>query len=117
MLLRLPRAWEIRQIAEVSIKREQLLNEFVPDDVCPLGAQLFMDTPNQVDRVDSKDNFLVEGTPLLTVDDVFLDSLEGQTTPMTEIVFQDTKLLSVNQLLESVLETTYQVWTIVCNST
>ena len=46
--------------SEVSIKKEQLLNEFVPDDVCPLGAQLFMDTPNQVDRVDSKDNFLVE---------------------------------------------------------
>ncbi|KAJ6741815.1 putative EXPRESSED-RELATED [Salix viminalis] len=95
--------------SEVSIKQEQLLNEFLPDDVCPLGAQLFMDTPNQVDRVDSKDNFLVEGTPHFTVDDVFLDSLEGQTTPMTEIVFQDTKLLSVNQLLESVLETTHQV--------
>ncbi|KAJ6408239.1 hypothetical protein OIU84_011535 [Salix udensis] len=104
-------AKSLRNLAnsDVSIKQEQLLNEFLPDDMCHLGAQLFMDTPNQVDRVDSKDNFLVEGTPLFTVDDVFLDSLEGQTTPMTEIVFQDTKLLSVNQLLESVLETTHQV--------
>ncbi|KAG6771288.1 hypothetical protein POTOM_022636 [Populus tomentosa] len=95
--------------SEVSAKREKLLDEFLPDDVCPLGAQLFMDTPNHIDQVDSKDNSLVEGTPLFTVDDVFLDSLEGQTTQATEIVFQYTNLLSVNQLLESVLETTHQV--------
>ncbi|KAJ6921236.1 protein SEMI-ROLLED LEAF 2 [Populus alba x Populus x berolinensis] len=95
--------------SEVSAKREKLLDEFLPDDVCPLGAQLFMDTPNHIDQVDSKDNSLVEGTPLFTVDDVFLDSLEGQTTQTTEIVFQYTNLLSVNQLLESVLETTHQV--------
>ncbi|KAL9398373.1 hypothetical protein Peur_007334 [Populus x canadensis] len=95
--------------SELSAKREKLLDEFLPDDVCPLGAQLFMDTPNQIDQVNSKDNSLVEGTPLFTVDDVFLDSLEGQTTQTTEIVFQATNLLSVNQLLESVLETTHQV--------
>ncbi|KAG6769203.1 hypothetical protein POTOM_024820 [Populus tomentosa] len=95
--------------SEVSAKREKLLDEFLPDDVCPLGAQLFMDTPNHIDQVDSKDNSLVEGTPLFTVDDVFLDPLEGQTTETTEIVFQYTNLLSVNQLLESVLETTHQV--------
>jgi hypothetical protein len=44
----------------------------------------------------------LQGTPLFTLDDVFLDSLEDQTTQTTEIVFQDTDLLSVNQLLESV---------------
>ncbi|CAK7342560.1 unnamed protein product [Dovyalis caffra] len=95
--------------SEVSTIREKLLNEFLPDDVCPLGAQLFMDTPNQIDQVDSKDESLVEDTPLFTVDDVFLDLLEGQTTQSTEIVLQDTDLLSVSQLLESVLETTHQV--------
>ena len=46
--------------SEVSAKREKLLDEFLPDDVCPWGAQLFMDTPNQIDQVDSKDNSLVE---------------------------------------------------------
>ncbi|KAL9336325.1 hypothetical protein Peur_070813 [Populus x canadensis] len=94
---------------EASTIQEKLLNEFLPDDVCPLGAQLFMDTPKQIDQVDSEDNSLMEGTPLFTLDDVFLDSLEDQTTQTTEIVFQDTDLLSVNQLLESVLETTQQV--------
>lgn len=94
---------------EASTIQEKLLNEFLPNDVCPLGAQLFMDTPMQIDQVDSEDNSLMEGTPLFTLDDVFLDSLEDQTTQTTEIVFQDTGLLSVNQLLESVLETTQQV--------
>ncbi|KAJ6968139.1 hypothetical protein NC653_036168 [Populus alba x Populus x berolinensis] len=94
---------------EASTIQEKLLNEFLPDDVCPLGAQLFMDTPKQIDQVASEDNSLMEGTPLFTLDDVFLDSLEDQTTQTTETVFQDTDLLSVNQLLESVLETTQQV--------
>ncbi|KAB5519501.1 hypothetical protein DKX38_023820 [Salix brachista] len=94
---------------EVSTIPEKLLSEFSPDDVCPLGAQLFMDTPKQTDQIDSKDNSPMEDTPFFTLDDVFLDSLEGQTTQTTEIVSQDADLLSVNQLLESVLETTQQV--------
>ncbi|KAJ6300460.1 hypothetical protein OIU76_021285 [Salix suchowensis] len=94
---------------EVSTIQEKLLSEFLPDDVCPLGAQLFMDTPKQTDQIDSKDNSPMEDTPFFTLDDVFLDSLEGQTTQTTEIVSQDADLLSVNQLLELVLETTQQV--------
>uniref|UniRef100_A0A6N2N925 Uncharacterized protein n=1 Tax=Salix viminalis TaxID=40686 RepID=A0A6N2N925_SALVM len=94
---------------EVSTTQEKLLSEFLPDDVCPLGAQLFMDTPKQTDQIDSKDNSPMEDTPFFTLDDVFLDSLEGQTTQTTEIVSQDSDLLSVNQLLELVLETTQQV--------
>ncbi|KAJ6756298.1 putative EXPRESSED-RELATED [Salix purpurea] len=94
---------------EVSTIQEKLLSEFLPDDVCPLGAQLFMDTPKQTDQIDSKDNSPMEDTPFFTLDDVFLDSLEGQTTQTTEIVSQDLDLLSVNQLLELVLETTQQV--------
>ncbi|KAJ6749790.1 hypothetical protein OIU85_000424 [Salix viminalis] len=87
---------------EVSTTQEKLLSEFLPDDVCPLGAQLFMDTPKQTDQIDSKDNSPMEDTPFFTLDDVFLDSLEGQTTQTTEIVSQDSDLLSVNQLLELV---------------
>ncbi|KAF9664732.1 hypothetical protein SADUNF_Sadunf16G0048700 [Salix dunnii] len=94
---------------EVSTIQEKLLNEFLPDDVFPLGAQLFMDTPKQTDQIDSKDNSPMEGTPFFTLDDVFLDLLEGQTTQTTEIVSQDADLLSISQLLESVLETTQQV--------
>lgn len=39
----------------MSIIREQLLNDFVPDDVCPLGAQ-FMDLPRTVYQFDPNDN-------------------------------------------------------------
>jgi hypothetical protein len=45
---------------ESSTIQEKLLNEFLPNDVCPLGAQLFMDTPMQIDQVDSEDNSLME---------------------------------------------------------
>ena len=45
---------------EVSIIQEKLLNEFLPDDVCPFGVQLFMNTPKQTDQIDSKDNSPME---------------------------------------------------------
>lgn len=37
--------------SELHSIKEQLLNEFLPDDICPLGAQ-FMDTPNKVYLID-----------------------------------------------------------------
>lgn len=41
---------------ESSTIRDQLLSEFIPDDVCPLGAQLFMDTPQKFYQVDSRNS-------------------------------------------------------------
>lgn len=41
--------------SELSNMKEQLLSEFLPDDVCPLGAQ-FMDNPNNIYLVDSKNS-------------------------------------------------------------
>lgn len=38
--------------SELSTIREQLVSEFLPDDVCPLGAQLFMDAPQKLYQVD-----------------------------------------------------------------
>lgn len=35
---------------------EKLENNFLPDDVCPLGAQLFMDTPGQIYQYILKNN-------------------------------------------------------------
>lgn len=40
---------------ESSIMKEQLLKDFLPDDACPLGAQLFRETPGQVYQFDSQD--------------------------------------------------------------
>lgn len=39
--------------SEFSSISEELLNDFIPDDVCPLGAQLFMDAPKKLYQVDS----------------------------------------------------------------
>lgn len=40
--------------------RQQLLNDFIPDDVCPLGAQLFLDAPTKVYQVESKSSTSME---------------------------------------------------------
>lgn len=52
MLLMTPKFFLLSQM---SVIREQLLNDFVPDDVCPLGAQ-FMDLPRTVYQFDPNDN-------------------------------------------------------------
>lgn len=99
--------------SELSTIREQLLNEFVPDDVCPLGTQLLMDSPHKLFQFDSKNNkSSEEACPLFTIDDeAFTDSFDSQTqtTPNLVLTRDVPNLLSVNQLLESVLETAHQV--------
>lgn len=41
---------------ELSSIKEELLNDFVPDDICPLGAQLFMEAPKKLYQVDFKNS-------------------------------------------------------------
>ncbi|KAJ4706418.1 ARM repeat superfamily protein [Melia azedarach] len=96
--------------SELSAIKEQLLNEFLPDDVCPLGAQ-FMDKPNKIYLINSKNSkSLKEIAPLFMLDDeAFTDPPEGQSKNNTELAVGMPSLLSVNQLLESVLETSHQV--------
>lgn len=45
---------------ESSTIKELLLKEFLPDDVCPLGAQLFLDTARPMYQLDSKENKPIE---------------------------------------------------------
>lgn len=40
---------------ETSIK-EKLLRDFAPDEACPMGALLSVETPDLMDQADSKDN-------------------------------------------------------------
>lgn len=97
--------------SESSTIREQLLSEFVPDDVCPLGAQLFMDTAHKIYQFDMKNSNTLEAAPFFAIDDdaSFPDSLESQTAHSAQLAMEIPDLLSVNQLLESVLETAHQV--------
>ncbi|KAK9283316.1 hypothetical protein L1049_011555 [Liquidambar formosana] len=97
---------------ESSSIREQLLNDFLPDDVCPLGAQLFNETPGKIYQFGLKDDeSLYEVGPLISTidDDVLPDAFESHTDPDLQLTLENPSLLSVNQLLDSVLGTTHHV--------
>ncbi|GMY18926.1 protein EFR3 homolog B [Fagus crenata] len=72
--------------SELSTIREQLLNEFLPEDVCPLGSQLFMGSPHKICQVDQKNSESVkEVAPIFSMDDDLLaDSFESQTKHNSE---------------------------------
>lgn len=94
--------------SKLSSIREQLLNDFLPDDVCPLGAQLFMDSMNPFDP--KHDKPVEEAAPIFSIDDCSLsDSFESQTQNNSELPREISNLLSINQLLESVGETAHNV--------
>ncbi|CAH8385363.1 unnamed protein product [Eruca vesicaria subsp. sativa] len=88
--------------SEMDKMREQLLTDFMPDDACPLGTRFVEDTQKsfQSDFGDFKPQ-----------KDAVLFSHEDQefakNNPVTVAEIPD--LLSVNQILESVVETTRQV--------
>ncbi|KAI3838111.1 hypothetical protein MKW98_009062 [Papaver atlanticum] len=91
--------------AEMSTIREQLLNEFLPDDECPLGAQFTSGT-----------TFLNEGArATFTIGDDDDEDEDGHETSESKtdaclfVGMQSPNLLSVNQLLDSVFETSHQV--------
>ncbi|PQQ10988.1 uncharacterized protein Pyn_15866 [Prunus yedoensis var. nudiflora] len=93
--------------SELSTIREQLVSEFLPDDVCPLGAQLFMDAPQKLYQVDlSNSEAIKEDAPIFSLDD---DSFPGSFDSQKNNSVNLPDLLSVNQLMESVLETAHQV--------
>lgn len=96
--------------SELSSISEELLNDFVPDDVCPLGAQLFMDAPKKLYQVDSTNSKSIkEDAPIFSVED---DSVPGSfDSQLNNVDFSVDlpNLLSVNQLMESVQETANQV--------
>ncbi|EHA8590069.1 Protein EFR3 B [Cocos nucifera] len=88
---------------ELPTIRKQLLSDFLPDDVCPLGAQ-FVETPGQVPPFGSKkDNSQEEVMPptsLIDVD-VFAEAFEGLVDPSPQLPSDASNLLSVNQLLDT----------------
>lgn len=93
--------------SESSALRTQLLKDFLPDDLCPFGAQ-FLEVPGKT--LFGKDHKSVEKVNSLTFsveDDVLAESSET-LADMKSNLRVDSNLLSVNQLLESVAETQRQ---------
>nr|GMD41751.1 protein EFR3 homolog B isoform X1 [Ipomoea batatas] len=93
---------------EVSTIRKALLKDFFPEDLSLVEAQLFKDAKPSYEQSGSNDNKFME-EPLFPIDDDILDSIESafDQSPLSAIEIPD--LLSVNRILESVLETAAQV--------
>ncbi|XP_030492904.2 protein SEMI-ROLLED LEAF 2 isoform X1 [Cannabis sativa] len=93
---------------ESSAIRQQLLSDFLPDDICPLGSQLFTETPGQIYQRGLKDN-IVEPPLFTTEEDVSSNMFGNQTDSEAKQASESPSLLSIDELLDSVLETRHQV--------
>lgn len=105
---------------ELSGMKRQLLQDFSPDDAYPLGAPLFMETPRPCSPLAHMEfQAFDEVTPqaALTDDDAFPDSYGSQSGRRTSMSINSLDILSVNQLLESVLETARHVASLPISST
>ncbi|KAK4783571.1 hypothetical protein SAY86_007945 [Trapa natans] len=95
--------------SNLSTIREQLVKEFVPDEVCPLGAQSIMGSHGKLYSLESKGSESNgQPTSLLSAEeDAFVDLFEAKENVDADTGCSD--LLSIDQLLESVLEAAHQV--------
>nr|GMD29740.1 protein EFR3 homolog B-like isoform X1 [Ipomoea batatas]GME08605.1 protein EFR3 homolog B-like isoform X1 [Ipomoea batatas] len=86
---------------KTNLIKEQLLQDFLPDEVCPLGTQ--NDSRSQNKQSDDKTNDEAVD-PSFTVDE-----LGTHTDPNAQPASTAPNLLDVNQFLDSVLETSNHV--------
>lgn len=99
--------------ADNSNIKQQLLGEFLPDDVCPLGALVAKNS----DQGGSKSSNEGE-QPLFTIDDDCpTDSFGNHGDPSLKFDSEDSSVQSVNQFLNSVTETRNEVGTSLSIST
>ncbi|XP_074564652.1 protein SEMI-ROLLED LEAF 2-like isoform X2 [Curcuma longa] len=85
--------------------RNQLLSDFLPDDICPLGPQ-FMKSSGQLLPFESESEEVTSAT--LLVDEDFSESFETGRDH-SELPDDRSNLLSVDQLLETVFDTAWKV--------
>ncbi|KAA8531396.1 hypothetical protein F0562_006108 [Nyssa sinensis] len=100
--------------------KEQLLQGFSPDDAYPYGATLFMETPrpcSPLARMEAQAFDQVMPPDALTDEDAFPEPNGSQSGRKTSLSISSLDILSVNQLLESVLETARQVASFPVSST
>ncbi|KAA3465198.1 Armadillo-type [Gossypium australe] len=111
---------------ELSNTRAQLLSKFLPDDVCPLGSHLTIDQLHEEYQAGVEESKSTKEVNLFTLpskfylsmlghvisfalqDDAFAEPFECQTKDGSGLSQETPKPLDVNQLLDSVLETSDQ---------
>lgn len=92
--------------------RKQILQAFSPDDAYPLGGPLFMETPrpcSPLARMESLAFDEVMPSNILTDEEALPESSGSLSGRKTSLSINTLDILSVNELLESVLETARQV--------
>ncbi|MCD9645182.1 membrane anchoring protein efr3a [Datura stramonium] len=89
--------------------KDQLLKDFLPDDVCPLGAQLVSETSGNIYQFGSSDDKSLDEGGDLTLP-ILEDGLttENQNLSNSHLTLQIPDLLTVTQFLDSVSDTTLQ---------
>lgn len=105
---------------ELSSMRKQLLERFEPDDAYPLGIPLYMETPHPCSplaQIEFETFDEVMAPPSLIDDEAISDANGSESGRKTSLSINSLDILSVNQLLESVLETARQVASYPASST
>ncbi|KAJ8560366.1 hypothetical protein K7X08_004424 [Anisodus acutangulus] len=105
---------------ELSSIRKQLLERFEPDDAYPLGIPLYMETPHPCSplaQIEFETFDEVMEPPSLIDEEAISDANGSQSGRKTSLSINSLDILSVNQLLESVLETARQVASFPASST
>ncbi|ONK72473.1 uncharacterized protein A4U43_C04F19800 [Asparagus officinalis] len=94
----------------MSIK-EQLLQEFSPDDALPFGAPLFWETPNSCSPLAHKECLYFDEAIDLFLDDEdeYPEACGSQSDRKMSESTNSIDVLNVNQLIESVIESAQQV--------
>ncbi|KAL3841253.1 hypothetical protein ACJIZ3_025844 [Penstemon smallii] len=98
--------------SEESTTKEQLLKQFLPDDLCSaLGGQMFTDSPKKGGQVDTYNRkYLEKAASMFGIEDDSLpDSIGSSFKFSPQFNIKLPNLLSVDQLLQSVLETAHNV--------
>ncbi|KAI9079393.1 hypothetical protein K1719_038692 [Acacia pycnantha] len=105
---------------ELSSIKKQLLQGFSPDDAYPSGPPLFMETPrpcSPLAQIEFSDFDEIMAPVALMDEEMEPEPSKSQSDRKTSLSFNNPDVLSVNQLLESVLETARQVASFPMSST
>ncbi|XP_051125298.1 protein SEMI-ROLLED LEAF 2-like [Andrographis paniculata] len=96
--------------AEMSNIKEQLLKDFTPDNVCPLGVQLVVNSPCRIYQHGSKEISEEADHAMFSIsDDCPTDSFGSQTDSSSQLTMENPSLLSVDQFMDMVSVTTKEV--------
>ncbi|XP_031127756.1 uncharacterized protein LOC116029856 isoform X2 [Ipomoea triloba] len=95
---------------KTNLIKEQLLRDFLPDDVCPMGAQLLTEMPDQIYQFGSTESKALDEAldPIFAAGNSFkMDGFASQAdSESSQLILQNPSLLDINQFMDSIPETT-----------